>query len=137
MTGLVDLAGPHAITRTSGPAFGDLESLRSLHLDRQQVGGAGRRQPAGPANLQHLILSGNQLGRIAPGAFDDFLGSWRTWTCPTTICGKCPGRIGRHARPCTPSTWTTTSHCRPAFAPGGTQLSQLSRLDLTSNACAR
>ncbi|XP_026859590.2 leucine-rich repeat and fibronectin type-III domain-containing protein 4 isoform X1 [Electrophorus electricus] len=74
MTGLVDLTlSRNTINHIKPMAFGDLESLRSLHLDGNRLTALGSRDLVGMLNLQHLILNNNQLINISSDAFDDFL----------------------------------------------------------------
>lgn len=136
MTGLVDLTlSRNAITRIGARAFGDLESLRSLHLDGNRLAELGAGSLRGPANLQHLILSGNQLGRIAPGAFDDFLGSLEDLDLSYNNLRQVPW-AGIGAMPAL-HTLNLDHNLIDALPPGAfAQLSQLSRLDLTSNRLA-
>ncbi|XP_039679180.1 leucine-rich repeat and fibronectin type-III domain-containing protein 4 [Perca fluviatilis] len=65
MTGLVDLTLSRNTIHLIRPmTFGDLESLRSLHLD-----GEPKELVSGLVNLQHLIVNNNQLAQIwEPGA---------------------------------------------------------------------
>lgn len=103
MTGLVDLTLSRNTIHLIRPmTFADLESLRSLHLDGEQLfyyqcsrlesntllkrvftrllfypGNRltilGPRDLAGLVNLQHLIVNNNQLIKVSVQAFDDFL----------------------------------------------------------------
>uniref|UniRef100_A0A4W6F1S1 Leucine rich repeat and fibronectin type III domain containing 2 n=1 Tax=Lates calcarifer TaxID=8187 RepID=A0A4W6F1S1_LATCA len=52
-------------------SFGDLETLRSLHLDNNRLMELGPDDLRGLVNLQHLIVNNNQLGRIHDKAFED------------------------------------------------------------------
>lgn len=136
MTGLVDLTlSRNAITRIGARSFGDLESLRSLHLDGNRLVELGSSSLRGPVNLQHLILSGNQLGRIAPGAFDDFLDSLEDLDVSYNNLRQVPW-AGIGAMPAL-HTLNLDHNLIDALPPGVfAQLSQLSRLDLTSNRLA-
>ncbi|XP_066575608.1 leucine-rich repeat and fibronectin type-III domain-containing protein 4 [Amia ocellicauda] len=74
MTGLVDLTlSRNCIHRLAPCCFGDLESLRALHLDGNRLTAVGGLDLRGLANLQHLTLNNNQLVSLSPLAFEDFL----------------------------------------------------------------
>ncbi|XP_078516956.1 leucine-rich repeat and fibronectin type-III domain-containing protein 4 [Lissotriton helveticus] len=74
MSGLVDLTlSRNTIDNILPFAFGDLESLRSLHLDSNRLTEIHEEDLRGMLNLQHLIINNNQLISISVAAFDDFL----------------------------------------------------------------
>ncbi|MEE6521346.1 hypothetical protein FKM82_019492 [Ascaphus truei] len=74
MTGLVDLTlSRNTIDNIQPYAFGDLESLRSLHLDGNRLTTMHEEALRGMLNLQHLIVNNNQMVRIPVATFDDFL----------------------------------------------------------------
>ncbi|XP_063801232.1 leucine-rich repeat and fibronectin type-III domain-containing protein 4 [Pseudophryne corroboree] len=74
MTGLVDLTlSRNTIDNIQPFAFGDLESLRSLHLDGNRLTAIHEEALRGMLNLQHLIINTNQLVKIPVATFDDFL----------------------------------------------------------------
>ncbi|XP_029466973.1 leucine-rich repeat and fibronectin type-III domain-containing protein 4 [Rhinatrema bivittatum] len=133
MSGLVDLTlSRNTIDSLQPYVFGDLESLRSLHLDGNRLTEIYEDDLRGMLNLQHLIINNNQLVSISVAAFDDFLLTLEDLDLSYNNLNTAPweaiqNMISLHT--------LNLDHNLIAYIMEGTfaELYKLSRLDMTSN----
>lgn len=133
MTDLVDLTlSRNTITYIQPFSFGDLETLRSLHLDNNRLMELGADDLRGLINLQHFIVNNNQLGRIHEKSFDDMASALEDLDLSYNNLISLPWdsvrqMINLHQ--------LSVDHNLLDFIPEGTftDLERLTRLDLTSN----
>nr|XP_033810231.1 leucine-rich repeat and fibronectin type-III domain-containing protein 4 [Geotrypetes seraphini]XP_033810232.1 leucine-rich repeat and fibronectin type-III domain-containing protein 4 [Geotrypetes seraphini] len=133
MSGLVDLTlSRNTIDSLQPYAFGDLESLRSLHLDGNRLTEIHEDDLRGMLNLQHLIINNNQLVSISIIAFNDFLSTLEDLDLSYNNLNTAPweaiqNMVSLHT--------LNLDHNLIDYIMEGTfaELYKLSRLDMTSN----